>query len=369
MPTLCSVQKCTGCGACMAACTHGAITFETDKRGFKYPHIDFSKCVECGRCCKQCPILSNKPMNRPIVAIACFNSDITQRIQSSSGGLAFLLAKDMVHRGGVVYGCAFVPPFEVKHIRCVDEQQVSLLRGSKYVQSDITEVYSLMKADLKAGLHVLFIGTPCQAAAIKSSFPHETNLFVVDIVCHGVPSIDMLKKSLPKYVFNYFIDKMEFRENTKFHFSLCEGNRKFYDRSLGNDMFMKGFFNGVTFRRSCFHCQFARRERITDLTIGDFWGLKSSVIKDAQLGVSLALINTERGRELFKSIKSLMYIERRPIEEAFTENKQLNRPFKKSIRCTIFRCLYPIIGYNAAIWCTLPDKVIAMKIKYYIRKI
>lgn len=365
MIRLCSISDCTGCGACSASCPHHAIAMKIDRYGFKYPIIDAAKCVECGLCIRYCPILTLPSYVYPMSAMACYALNSQEREKSSSGGLATLLAKEIIRRGGVVYGCAFVPPFSVKHIRCVSEEEIKKLRGSKYVQSDIKDIYESIKKDLKSGLKVLFIGTACQVAAIKSIFYKSENLFVVDIICHGVPSLQFLLDTLPRSRQNTAVDQMEFRVNTKYHFSLRnKAGISLYERPLSSDMYMKGFFNGTIFRSSCFVCRFARKERISDITIGDFWGLKSTLVKKKEKGVSLALINNVKGQQLFDSAcLGNAFIEKRTQEEAFAGNEQLNHPFRKNFRVYVFRRLYPYIGYKKALCCALPDKILLMKLK------
>ena len=363
---LCSQQYCTGCGACMQVCKHHAIIMEFDILGFKRPKVNQELCTNCGLCSKKCPSLNPIPIAFPQCAIASHSIDETERENSSSGALATILARTFIGKGGVVYGCAFLPHMEVKHIRCTKQADIQYIKGSKYVQSDLTSIYDSLKQDLANGVNVLFIGTPCQVAGIKAVFGKYDTLHTVDIICHGISSLTIFKTTLPT-MRNSDIDKITFRKNNKYHLSITSSNGKLlYERPIDNDMYMKGYFNGTIFRSSCFTCQYAQPKRCSDITAGDFWGLKSDYIKDKDKGVSLALINTPKGQELFNECLSEMHFEKRPLEEAFAKNEQLNRPFKKNIRSAIFRYLFPKTGYNKAIWCALPDKVLAMKLKYIL---
>lgn len=368
---LCAISDCTGCMACQAVCVHHAIEMVTDDYGFKYPQIDENKCIGCKACTYRCPVLNLPSFKYPITAAACFTINQDERKKSSSGGLATCIAKKIIQSNGIVYGCAFLAPLKIKHIRCSTIEDIEKLRGSKYVQSDVEGTYKKMRQDLKNKLTILFIGTPCEVAAVKSLFPQVPNLYTVDIICHGTPSLQFLQETLPNNIKEKSLAmQIEFRTNTKFHFSLK--NQKgtlLYERPLSNDMYMKAFFNGTTFRPSCFKCHFAQKKRISDITLGDFWGLKSTIIKDAKKGVSLALINTTKGEELFNKCLKDIFVEKRPLEEAFIGNEQLNYPFQKKFRTSIFRCLYPKLGYNKALCCALPDKVLAMKITYLKNKI
>ncbi len=367
MDKLCTHKKCMGCAACASVCTHNAITMQTDKYGFKYPQIVITKCINCGLCSKICPILNTTNYNKPQKAIACFNKVSKERHQSSSGGFVTVAANFIIAQKGIVYGCAFIPPMQIQHIRCTTKNDILKLQGSKYVQSDLTNIYSYLKEDLKKGLKVLFIGTPCQIAGIKSLFSKYNNLYTIDIICHGVPSLKYLKDTLP--TINEKIEEIKFRNNTSYNFSIISSNGiSLFERPLSNDMYMKAFFNGITFRPSCFSCNYAKKERISDITAGDFWKLKSTIITDKDQGVSLVLINTQKGQVIFDNCKNKMFVEERPQEEAFKGNEQLNHPFSKSFRYSIFRNLYPLLGFNKALWCSLPDKIIFMKLLHLLKK-
>lgn len=362
---ICPLEKCTGCGLCAYVCKHNAISLQYDKYGFKYPRIDTNICIKCGLCRRNCPSLlcgieANDYSQR---AYACYNKNIEEHKKSSSGGLGYLIAQSFIDRKGVVYGCAFTPPLRIKHIRCTSSEEIQSLRGSKYVQSDISNLYDDIEKDLKNKKDVLFIGTPCQVAGIKRAFSKKyQNLFTVDLICHGTPSFRFLQETLPNI--KETVANIKFREGKKFQFTMYSKSDKIiFKRNLSNDLYMKGFFNGTTFRLNCYSCLYAQQQRISDITIGDFWGLKSSLMQNVTHGVSLVLVNTCKGVGMLDSCSSKLQMEERPIKEAFDGNEQLNRPFRKSNRCFIFRLLYPFLGYNGALYCALPDKILIMKIK------
>lgn len=365
--TICPKEKCTGCGLCAHICRHNAISIKIDKYGFRYPEVNNDLCIKCGLCKKKCPSLSQQTSKYPTKAYACYNTNDNERKKSSSGGIGYLLAQCVTKSKGVVYGCAFTPPWGIQHIRCTSINEIERLRGSKYVQSDISNIYDSIQKDLKASKKVLFIGTPCQVAGIKAAFPENESLYLIDIICHGVSSLQFLKETLPHIKIP--IANIKFREGTFFRFSLeTSSGTEILSRNLSNDMYMKGFFNGTTFRPNCYICPYAKQQRISDITIGDFWGIKSTTIKNIKDGISLSLINTLKGEMLFNQCKDQMFTEIRPLNEAFAGNEQLNNPFKKTFRTSIFRYLYPKIGYNKALWCALPDKVLAMHLKHLLKK-
>ena len=365
MIKLCQDKSCTGCAACYITCPKKAISMKADKYGFMHPIINHDICIQCKKCVNICPVINHVPLNYPLKAFACYDLDKNSRLASTSGAFSAVICKYIIERGGVVYGCVFKPPFSVKHIRCTNLNEVDNLRGSKYVQSCLEDVLKSILDDLKQHRIVLFIGTPCQIAAVKSLYGESEYLITVDIICHGIPSMQFLKDTIPLKYQKLSDSKLIFRINTRYHFLIKRGEQApIFERPLSNDIYMKGFFNGVTFRNSCFRCQYAQNKRGSDITCGDFWGLKSSKVENTEDGVSLVLINTIKGSDIFEKLKVRMWIEQRPVSEALSGNEQLNKPFRYSIRVRIFRLLYPIIGYRMALGISLPDKIIVMKIKH-----
>lgn len=370
MPQLCKPTSCYGCGACIAACSRNAISFNYDKYGFLYPTIDKHSCIDCKLCEKKCPVLNKVDIKFPIATYACHASNNSERIKSSSGAIATLLAKQTIQEGGIVYGVAAsfnkIQELQLRHIRCTTIEEIEKLRGSKYIQSDITHIFVQLKEDIRKRRKVLFIGTPCQVAGIKSVFGKYENLYLIDLVCHGTPSTKMLCETLPKNIDVTKETIMEFRVNTKYHFTLRNGIRTIYERPLHKDYFLKAFFTGVLFRPSCFKCAYARKERISDMTVGDFWGYRGNAIKNHDKGVSLVLINTIKGKEIYDKIRKCIIQEKRPLQEVVESNAQLRYPFHRTIRERIFKHLYPYFGFSISLWMAMPDRLLGTKIKHLI---
>ena len=351
-----SVKDCTGCMACADRCPHSCIRLRKDRLGHIYPHVETDQCTDCGACLRVCPA-SGKPMlHAPRRVVAAWRTDDTQRARSSSGGLAAVLAERTIVRRGTVYGCAFVPPFSFRHVRCTTLKELDALRGSKYVQSDMTGVYRQIATDLKSGREVLFIGTPCQVAGIRGYFRSAPTLHTIDLVCHGVPPARLLRESLPDNITQLGVDRVEFRACTKFHFSAKSGISTVFSRPLNRDLYLKGFFTALYYRSSCYSCQFSRTERTGDVTLGDFWGVELPLpAGETDQGISLCLVNTLAGEEMMADITEQTIQHERLLSEAVAGNRQLSHPMPLTWRARLFRRLYPRLGFQWSVRLCLPE--------------
>lgn len=356
-----TIKECTACFACMDRCPRRCITVEQDKLGHTHPLINTEACTHCGACLKVCPENNPAEQNAPTLVWAAWSKDKKKRIKSSSGALATICSEWVINNGGVVYGCAFNRPFNFQHIRCTALSELDSLKGSKYVQSSTVGVHKKVTNDLKGGKTVLFIGTPCQVAAVKRFTKNAANLITIDLICHGTPSVALLKDSLPQKVLDLPFDKVEFRKQTNYHFALkaTESNAPVYERELQQDLFLKGFFTALFYRDSCYHCKYATTHRVSDITLGDFWGVdKSALPAGTKEGISLVMQNTPQGGKLLSHIKEdINYVER-PITEAISGNKQLHHPMKKRVRAALFRKLYPLVGFNISVAFSIPEIIL-----------
>lgn len=353
MDSICTSQDCTGCGLCTAVCPVHCISMRQGQLGHLYPGIDTSACIDCGACRAACP--SNLPddalgFTLPDEAYAAWSNDLSEYLTSASGGAASVLARHFLSSGGIVYGCAVCPgkdgqQFDVRHIRIGKEEELVQLKGSKYVQSRIADILPSLKNDVRAGQRVLFIGTPCQAAAVKRLFRREPdNLVVADLVCHGVPSLAMLQQHIARRlrISPAEVDNISFRDSSGFRLGIKdgEGRQLYVSRPLEGlrteDLYYCLFMDGFTYRESCYRCRYARPERTADLTLGDFWGLDRSV-RTPSSGVSLVLPVTEKGKAALDILRKGMTLVPRPVREAVRGNEQLRHPKHKSIRIKIFR--------------------------------
>lgn len=321
-------KKCCGCYSCVNICPQNAIYMEEDNKGFNYPKIDSNKCINCGMCKKVCPVLNNKvEEEKKIKSYACYNVNLNQRLNSSSGGIFVLLAESVLNKGGVVFGAVFDEKFEVRHSYCENKNDLIKLLGSKYTQSIIGDSYKKVKEFLEEDRYVLFSGTPCQIEGLKAFLKKDyKKLYTQDIICHGVPSPRLWKKYL-KYIENKYNQKIEnvsFRNKDK-GWSLFQVKilleKKVYSKELTKDYYMQAFLNNICLRDSCYECSFKKKYRNSDITLADYWGVRKIHPEfNDDKGVSLVVINSEKGKDLFDNIKDKLVSKDTNLEKALKYN-------------------------------------------------
>lgn len=323
-------DKCCGCHACYNACPVNAIEMIEDEKGFKYPKINKEKCINCGLCEKVCPIMNNKTIENQPKAYSCYNNDEGIRKESSSGGIFTLLAEKIIEKNGVVFGAMFDEEFNVKHGYVEKINELSKFRGSKYVQSSIGDMYKKAKDFLDEDKYVLFTGTPCQIEGLKSYLRKEYDkLYTQDIICHGVPSPLVWKKYL-----EYRKEKDEsnpknisFRNKDKgwktFYLKFMY-REKYYKKNQNEDSFMRLFLSNVILRDSCYNCSFKKLNRVSDITLADFWGIQNvDSSMDDDKGTSLVIVNSAKGKELFEKISNKITKKEQKLEEAIKYNPSM----------------------------------------------
>lgn len=378
MKEICSKNLCTGCSLCAIKCTKKSITMrKIDDLGHLYPVIDPKTCINCHLCQKVCPQLNPSPKTYPYKCYAAWSKDEIDYRSSTSGGVASVLSQYFVNNGGVVYGCAMQPNVIVKHIRVDKINELTKLKGSKYVQSDISEVLPQLKKDIKDGKLTLFIGTPCQCAAVRNLFSEQPiNLYIVDLICHGIPSIDFLQKHIKKIIGNIHADTIKFRDEMGHYVMEVTVNGKIrYKKALKGpryeDLYFNTFIDGYTFRSSCYKCYYASPERAFDITIGDFWGLgkesSTTEIPKHPYGCSVIIPSTNKGINLVEIIKDKINLYPREVIEAVNGNNQLRSPFKLNWRIKTFRwCVCK--GISPEIYRLLIlDKKIKLRLRKFIK--
>lgn len=327
-------SKCCGCHACYNICPKNAIEMKEDEKGFKYPTIDKEMCINCGLCEKVCPIINKRKTENMPKAYACYNKNEKIRLESSSGGIFTIIAEFILDNNGVIYGAAFNDNWEVEHIRINNKKDLNKLRTSKYVQSNINTIYKLAKKDLEEGINVLFTGTPCQVNGLYSFLNKEySNLYTQDIICHGVPSAKVWRKYLE---FRKERDsekplQINFRQKDngwKLYALLFQYKNNAYKINHSDDLFMQAFLRNASLRDSCYNCSFKEKNRKTDITLADFWGINNILPEfNDDKGTSLVIVNTQKGQELLNNIKDKMIYN----EVDFEQSIQYNSAMYKSV--------------------------------------
>lgn len=340
---------CCGCKACADVCPKKAIDYKTDSEGFLYPEVS-TDCVECGLCRKVCPELNvAKPLFGKVQQfIACLDKDKERRDKGSSGGIFGLLAEALLNEGYVVCGAAFDEQLQLKHQFALDGVGLEKLKKSKYIQSDCSSVYASIKSKLKTGRKVMFVGTPCQCNALRNVTGQFDNLVLVDFACHGVPSQDLFDKCIAYYEHHHNSKVIEytFRHKPKRYgapqnYLLTVKKAGVISKVAGRyyqEPFYFGFQKYITLRPSCYECKWAQTERVSDLTLADFWGVESATDRwDRTAHPSLIFINTDKGRDCFEAIKPQIDWIEVTKEDAIRENSSLVSPTKlKPERASFF---------------------------------
>lgn len=324
---------CSGCSACVSACRVGALRMIDDEEGFERPVLDIGHCVSCGRCTRACPVVNRIPRAEVCRAFAVQACDEQIRLNSSSGGVFSLVASEVLSRQGVVFGAAWNDDCRTVCHRAVEGlAELHLLTGSKYMQSHIGNAYRDCGVCLKDGRDVLFTGTPCQIAGLRMYLASETidaaKLICVQVVCHGVPSPAVWRAHLEERqnLSAAKISSVSFRDKSNGwrRYSIVYGNTQkvFY----GDDWYFKAFLSELCSRPSCYNCAARGFHSGADLTVGDFWGIDT--IQPGRwddTGVSLVLVHSDVGTDVFDAIISKCRVCECTYEQALQGNLSLER--------------------------------------------
>ncbi len=324
---LCPSDLCTSCYACMNSCNFGAIEPKPMADGRVIPVIDHDKCRKCGMCRKTCPILNPPAANEPSACYAAQWKD-ADRINSASAGIGAALTKLIISKGGCVYGAGIDKDLVVRHYRAETFEEAQRQRKSKYVHSDIGFIYRDVKEKLDSGRTVMFTGTPCQIAGLRTFLGKDYyDLYCVDIVCHGTPPMAYLEQHL-KDIGCADAEDYSFRGGKiDKRFNVWRHGKLHCSKEYWQDEFYFSFMKCISMSECCYSCAFAKGERVSDITIGDFWKLDPRKLKTPMEGrISLVLENTPKGAELLNSLGSELVLEKRSFEEAVFGNKNLERP-------------------------------------------
>lgn len=335
MDKICENNLCTGCTACYSICPKNAITMIENEEGFKYPVIDNAKCIDCQMCKKTCPILKTEKNESLNECYAAFSKDKKIRENGSSGGIFQILAEDILNKNGIVIGAAFDKKFVLSHIPIEKYQDLDKLLGSKYVQSDMKKIYKYIKDNLKDRL-ILFVGTPCQVAGLKSYIKENNeNLITIDFICHGVPSNKVFQKYIKEIEeknekkISYYSFRNKENGWKNFNTKIVIGQDEIVEQHNKNN-YMKIFLWDLALRQSCYNCKFKLGNKYSDITLGDFWGIENmpQIIENDDGGVSSVIINTIKGKRFFEENKEKIIYNRCKIEDIL----KINTALKESVQ-------------------------------------
>lgn len=360
MKNICSIEYCTGCGLCAAVCPKGAIKIVI--HGIHYfPRIDKNKCIDCGLCHKQCIVNHPVSNNQPLFTFAAWSKDEREHFECASGGLATVLSKYFIQKGGYVAGCAWNDRMKASTIITNDLEDIRKLMKSKYVHNYFpVEAYQQIKRILKNGQQLLFIGVPCQCAAIKRFCKsYDKNLYIISLLCRGGASPYVFDNYLSFFSSKYGkIKDVTFRggENDCKFCVYGENNTIYYIGKQFKDPYFWSFMRHTLYRKSCFSCLFAKSSRPADLTLADFWGLDSVFIKQHHLdkGVNLVITHTEKGNYLLSQVKDKIECYERELDEAINGNETLHCATPKPQGYDMLNFIYPRIK-NLKVCCWLFD--------------
>lgn len=371
-------EMCCGCQACKMICPTNCISMHEDERGFVYPKKDKELCIDCGMCEEVCPFIQksridyDNNMEFPKAYLA-INKDEDILFNSASGGVFSAVTNTFCDDNFVVFGVQFDQSFNAIHTHTDSIEGTYKYRKSKYLQSDISSSYKEAEEFLKKGKKVLFTGTPCQIAGLRLYLGKDyENLLCLDLVCHGVPA---------QAIFNKYLNYLEFEHGGKVtgftfrHKTVDEKgirNSRNVKMDIGskeiimnskNDKYLRGFHNALFYRPSCYNCKYANPNRISDITMADFWGVdKLFPEEDVHKGVSVILVNTKKGQNIVKQLDSDMYLKETDLQYVVNRNTQLNRPTTKHKRYDDFFRIFDSMRFDEAVDHCIPEPSLIKKI-------
>lgn len=351
---------CCGCEACSQICPKSCISMRSDEEGFYYPIVDATNCIDCGLCEKTCPVINRGEPQTPIKVYAGRNSNERIREKSSSGGVFWHIAEQVIEKDGIVVGALFDENWEVYHGFAKTKDELEKMRGSKYVQSRLTGVYSEIKKLLNGGKLVLFSGTSCQVSALLLFLRKKyDNLLTVELICAGVPSPGLWRQYLKEIVFpaaqkveaennkdsslieTPALESISFRDKITGwkKFSIVV-RKKFTSKSGENSVLLSdihyehpyfyGFHRRAAQRYSCYECPARGGSSKSDIILGDFWSYENDdIIQDDDRGISLILVNSEKGEAYLNGLVL--------TPRTYEEVKRKNPASVKSAYISIYR--------------------------------
>lgn len=359
-------ETCCGCGACASICPKGAIEMKPDNQGFIYPVIDSDLCISCGACKKVCAYQNKSPLHEPVQAYAAVNKAREQLEKSASGGIFAAVATYVLENNGAVFGASldFEDGHPIAHLIGIEDiELLKCIQGSKYVQSSVEGTYKEAKRKLDEGKNVLFSGTPCQIAGLYGYLRKDySNLWTIDVICHGVPNlrffddylhIEGQKRGGIPIGYTFRDKKRGWGMNARLDLKSQSGKEKSVYIPARLTSYNTLFLDGDIYRENCYKCPYARKERVADMTIGDFWGIEKehpALLKqnefDERKGISCIIVNTKNGMELCKKLSDKISLSDSSFDKIAKKNGQLNHPTIQSKRHGTVMEIYDKFGYD-----------------------
>ena len=320
------INKCVGCGACAVICPVSAIDLKEDKEGFLYPDVNEGLCIDCNQCNTHCPLnakskeyTSDKEHSK---VYACWSADREKRLESSSGGIFSELAENFIGAGGKISGVSYTEDFRAEHIVTDNPKDLPRLRKSKYIQSETYRAYKEIR-DILPKQKVLYVGTPCQCAGLLSLLGgKQENLYLCDFICHGVNSPAVHQRyirEVEKETGRKILSANHRDKSKSWNDYIFSVKTETQTENLGgkySNPFLRGFLTDMFLRKCCYNCGFKGISRPTDITLGDCWGFE----KYEPAGVSLAIIQSEKGKELFEATGGKIHREIYSIDNVVINN-------------------------------------------------
>lgn len=295
-----------------------------------------------------CPEITPVKTNKPKECYAAWNNNDKDYKTTTSGGMATLFARKIIEDGGIVYGACMQNDGVVQHIRIEDNEELEKIKGSKYTFSSIVDCYSLIKKDIENEKKVLFIGTPCQVAAMKKMFSTSDLFYAIDLICHGTPPASYFQEYLSMINIEPADDLKVCFRNKRYWLTIHNKGNIVYLKRYNKDPYFFAFMNNLIFRENCYKCQYSCKERCGDITLGDFWGLNrdSSVMPEF---VSCVFLNTLDGERMFNSVKDKCSYTVREVDEAINGNDNLKHASYRPKEKDTFNKYYIKSGFRVAI--------------------
>lgn len=360
MIDICKKEECTGCYACVNVCPKSCVSMVTDSFGELHPVIDQQTCIDCRQCYNTCPNNRKLSLNRPLSCYAFWLTDYKKRKECASGGAATAISEYTISKKkGVVFGTAYDRTLTAKIFCAKNIEDLARFKGSKYVFSEVgNQTFKEVKSFLKMGTFVTFIATPCQIAGLKSFLKKDyDNLLTVDLICHGTAPSCYLSETvsfLKRKKGLSSLTNIRFRGNdgNNFVFTLWDNNRKVYSKKALFQPYFWAFLRGLSLRENCYSCKYAKPDRDSDITIGDFIGIGKTVpFKFNAKNVSSLTVNTDKGKSFVNGLQESTVASRwieRAYEERLRYAPSLLHPFEKHQKTALFRKLVAEQGFIKA---------------------